>query len=305
MEVSLQSKQRNIFNLLALWATKVKQPSKFPVGPPPTTAVSRQGPGAMIAPSEATSKPGLLVMRTTMNQANNRPAAIQSRLSSASFLAGSPDASQKLLGQKRPRDSSSSSDGPVKHRSVPRNPADLVSKEIMSMNGDSAIDDDSSLTFLKPTDEMVAAYKMEVVTALRTEKVEELKKLHEAGEELQCCNRFGESLLHMACRRSLTDVVKFLVREAKVSLLVKDDFGRTALHFALWTPQPNFELVEFIVEEVPALLSVKDVRGHLPLQYARKEDWNAWCEFFEARKHILRRKESASPLSATADAPVE
>jgi Ankyrin repeats (3 copies) len=261
----------------------------------------------MIAPSEATTKPGLLVMRTTMNQPN-RP-AIQARLSSASFIAGIPDSSPKLLGQKRPRDggtSSGTSDGPVKHRAMPRNPADLVSKEIMVVNGDSAADDDSSLTFLKPTDEMVAAYRMEVVTALRTEKVEELKKLHEAGLELQCCNRFGESLLHMACRRSLTDVVKFLVREAKVSLLVKDDFGRTALHFALWTPQPNFELVEFIVEEVPALLSVKDVRGHLPLQYARKEDWNAWCEFFEARRHILlRRKESASPVSALPDAPVE
>ena len=276
-------------------------PSEFELGHL-TTAATRQDPGAMIAPSEATGNAGLLAMRATMNQANR--SAIQARLVSTSCLPGSPESRQKLLGQKRPRDSSGG-EGPEKHRAMPRNPADLVSKEIMNMNGDSTADDDSSLTFLKPTDEMVAAYKMEVVTALRTENVEELKKLHEAGEELQCCNRFGESLLHMACRRSLTDVVKFLVREAKVSLLVKDDFGRTALHFALWTPEPNFELVQFIVEQVPALLSVKDVRGHLPLQYARKEDWNAWCEFFETRKHILRRKEPTSPGSAPPDAPVE
>jgi Ankyrin repeats (3 copies) len=255
----------------------------------------------MIAPSGATGNAGLLAVRTAMNQANR--SAIQARQDSASCIASSTAISPNLLGQKRPRDSSN--EGPNKNRGMPRNPADVVSKEIMIINGDSAANDESSLTFLKPTEEMVAAYKMEVVTALRTENVEELKKLHEAGEELQCCNRFGESLIHMACRRSLTDVVKFLVREAKVSLLVKDDFGRTALHFALWTPKPNFELVQFIVEQVPALLGVKDVRGHLPLQYARKEDWNAWCEFFEARKHILRRRESTSPVSTSPDAPVE
>jgi ankyrin repeat protein len=177
-----------------------------------------------------------------------------------------------------------------------------VYKEIMNLEVDSdgCLVSEPSLSFLKPTDEMVAAYKMEVVAALRTEKVEELKKLHESGEVLQCCNRFGESLLHMACRRGLTEVVKFLVREAEVSLLVMDDFGRTALHFALWTATPSFDLVEFIVEQVPALLCIKDVRGHLPLQYARKEDWGAWCDFFQARKHLLLPNDPSQSASPTA-----
>jgi ankyrin repeat protein len=202
-----------------------------------------------------------------------------------------------LLGQKRRRDN----DVGIDRHGTPKSPVDLVYKEIMNLKVDSngSLFSEPSLSFLKPTDEMVAAYKMEVVSALRTEKVDELRKLHEAGEVLQCCNRFGESLLHMACRRGLAEVVKFLVSEAEVSLLVLDDFGRTALHFALWTPTPSFELVEFIVEKIPELLCVKDVRGHLPLQYARKEDWGAWCDFFQARKHLLQPKGQSQQSSPT------
>lgn len=150
------------------------------------------------------------------------------------------------------------------------------------------------LEFVQPSEEMVAAYTKEVVDALRTERVEELRRLHEAGYQLQCSNRFGESILHMACRRSLTDVVRFLVQEAKVSVLVRDDFGRTALHFAFWTPTPNFDLVRLLVEQVPELLGVEDVRGSTPLQYIRNEHRDLWHNFFLEHRALLHPRCNAS-----------
>jgi Ankyrin repeats (3 copies) len=152
------------------------------------------------------------------------------------------------------------------------------------------------LDFAQPNEESVAAYTKEVVDALRTERVDELRRLHEAGYQLQCSNRFGESILHMACRRSLTDVVRFLVQDAKVSVLVRDDFGRTALHFAFWTPTPNFDLVRLLVEQVPELLCVEDVRGSTPLQYIRNEHRDQWYNFFVEHRALLHPRCNASKL---------
>jgi len=64
------------------------------------------------------------------------------------------------------------------------------------------------------------------------------------GTNLQCANRFGESLIHMACRRSHRDVVSFLVNEAGVSLRVRDDYGRTPFHDACWRPELDLELIQ-------------------------------------------------------------
>lgn len=156
----------------------------------------------------------------------------------------------------------------------------------------------TSLPFLKPTEDMIAAYKIETIAAVREENLEKLRNMYQAGEQLMCCNRFGESLIHMACRRGCTEIVRFLVREAKVSLLLRDDYGRTPLHDACWTPKPNFDLVKLILEEVPEFLCLKDVRGHTPLNYIRKEHWNSWREFLEQNKELLRPKEDECARSA-------
>ena len=58
--------------------------------------------------------------------------------------------------------------------------------------------------------------------------------MHKKGKTLQCCNRFGESAIHMACRHDLTDVVKFSIEEVGSILRVRDDYGRTPLHDAFW-----------------------------------------------------------------------
>jgi len=153
------------------------------------------------------------------------------------------------------------------------------------------------LTFLEPTEEMIAGYKIETISAVRNASLDVIRSLHASGTSFQCCNRFGESIIHLACRRGNIDTVRFLIREANVSLLLKDDFGRTPLHDACWTAKPRFDLVELIVEEVPELLCVQDVRGHTPLHYVRNEDWDEWMTFFQTRRSLLRPRQSSSSSS--------
>ncbi len=142
--------------------------------------------------------------------------------------------------------------------------------------------------FVEITDEQIKAYSTELVKAIRDRNISLLREFHKEGKTLQCSNRFGESLLHMACRRGYTDVVRFLIKEADVSLRVKDDFGRTPLHDACWSADPNFDLMELIIEHDPDLLLVEDVRGHSPFSYARRSHWKDWSEFLTARRETLR-----------------
>jgi hypothetical protein len=142
--------------------------------------------------------------------------------------------------------------------------------------------------FLEVTDKQIEAYSTELVKAIRDRNIPLLREMHASGKTLQCSNRFGESLLHMACRRGYTDVVRFLIEEADVTLRVKDDFGRTPLHDACWSANPNFDLMELIIEHDPDLLLIEDVRGHSPFSYARKSHWKDWSRFLTVRRKSLR-----------------
>jgi Ankyrin repeats (3 copies) len=144
-----------------------------------------------------------------------------------------------------------------------------------------------SVPFVVPTETHIAAYLTDTVRAVQAGDVQHLRIMHKSGVSLNCCNRFGESLIATACRRGNLAVVRFLVLEAKVSLLLRDDFNRTVLHDAFWTPEPNVELVEFLLRIVPDLLCVKDQRGHAPLDYVRSEHWKRWNEFIEERRNLF------------------
>lgn len=143
--------------------------------------------------------------------------------------------------------------------------------------------------------------------------VRELHQEYGEGDLLfRCCNRFGESLLHLACRRGRTEMVRFLVEElefttettsttststsrtsttatfAREMLTVRDDCNKTPLHDACWTPSPNFELVELILKHAPEQVLMQDVRGNTPFDYVRKEDYALWLKFLWQHKSMLR-----------------
>ena len=143
--------------------------------------------------------------------------------------------------------------------------------------------------FHKHTEEEVEAYGFGITKAIRSQDINLLREMHSQGQIFQCSNRFGESILHMACRQGSFEVVKFLVEQAKVSIRIKDDFGKTPLHDAFWTVSPNKKIVNLLLENCPSLLFVTDVRGHAPLQYARMEHHQLWIEFLSERLSLISK----------------
>jgi hypothetical protein len=131
------------------------------------------------------------------------------------------------------------------------------------------------------------AWDFDVLKAVRQGDLEELRKFHESGRTLECSNKFGETLLHVACRKALVPVVDFLINEVGVPVNVHDDTGRTPLHDAFWTTEPNTELIDLIVSKCPDLLFVQDKRGHSPLAYARRTHWGQWNKYVNSRSDTL------------------
>ena len=109
------------------------------------------------------------------------------------------------------------------------------------------------------TDDELVRYTMASVNAIRNGDVAQLRTIlqqqlqqqqqqHDTLSWFDGRNRNGESLLHLACRRSTVDVVQFLIEEAQVNLFVTDLCGRTCLHDICWRPRveealPIFQLV--------------------------------------------------------------
>jgi Ankyrin repeats (3 copies) len=138
----------------------------------------------------------------------------------------------------------------------------------------------SSSYFPTITEEQMARYNTHVVALVRTNNVPALQDYHttHGPHALDCCNRFGEGLLNMACRRGFTEMVAFLLA-APVSVRVRDDFGRTPLHDACWHPEPQLDICRWIMQQDPSLFLVADKRGYTPFQYARQSDWPIWRKF--------------------------
>mmetsp|Transcript_3540 Transcript_3540/g.8453 ORF Transcript_3540/g.8453 Transcript_3540/m.8453 type:complete len:689 (+) Transcript_3540:633-2699(+) len=154
---------------------------------------------------------------------------------------------------------------------------------------------DEKVKFLETTSERVEAYQnIELLTAVRRRDMVTLKRIaadkKSRGGTMNACNRFGESILHLACRKGSLDVVELLVgSDCNCSLLVRDDYGRTVLHDACWTVSPPWELIKLILKKAPVLWRVSDIRGHLAMQYIPKSAWPQWAAFLSKNKGLLQR----------------
>lgn len=144
--------------------------------------------------------------------------------------------------------------------------------------------------FLEPTPEEIEMYDQDVLTAVRNEDLDTLRSFHRQGRTLKCSNKFGESLLHMACRKGMVDIVDFFVNQAGVPLSVRDDVGRSPLHDACWTPSPNFRIISLILQRCPDLLYICDRRGHTPLSYVRQDQWTEWKSFLLVNSDLITPK---------------
>jgi hypothetical protein len=153
-----------------------------------------------------------------------------------------------------------------------------------------------------PTQDMLESYGIpNLVNAIRENDLVQAKKLYE-DKTLTCnaCNRFGESILHMACRRGHLEMVDFLINTVGLSIInIKDDYHRTPLHDAFWSSSvQKYDIVDMLLShspEVVELLFCKDKRGFTPLDSARKQDYSQWYQLLQDRKSSLR----SSTISST------
>lgn len=129
-----------------------------------------------------------------------------------------------------------------------------------------------------PSAKQTGDYDNELVWAIRNSNLEQIKFLSSQGKSMSACNRFSESIVHMACRRAELDVVEFLLDNGGDLALV-DDYGRTPLHDACWRAEPRFDIVTILMDRDLALVRQQDARGSIPLHYVREEHWGQWCAF--------------------------
>jgi len=143
--------------------------------------------------------------------------------------------------------------------------------------------------FIIPTSIQIQNYSNDVVSAVRSSNLSELQSIYNQYGKvaLDTCNKFGESILHIACRRSTVSIVSYLINIVQINPRIKDDYGRNPLHDACWRSVPEYGIVELLLEKEYRLMYSKDVRGHLPFQYARKEHWADWITWFDTKKKEL------------------
>ena len=145
-------------------------------------------------------------------------------------------------------------------------------------------------TFVSVTDEQKQTYNNEVVNAVYNQDIDALRRVHnQEGKSLQTSNQFGETLLHLACRRGYLDVVRFLVEETDHSLWVHDEQGKTPLHLACRSAKSgdmyrtSFALVNYILRMDHDMLFCADTRGHAPLDHVPRNQWKEWIDFLQTK----------------------
>lgn len=178
--------------------------------------------------------------------------------------------------------STSTGDADTSSQPQQRSPEDILQETILQDLPKDLLESNSWQEYLQAvTPQRLEAYSVEVARAIRRGDLAVLRYHHKKGATLDSCNSNGESTIHLACRLGRLEMVRFLVQEAKVSVRVQDNSGRSPLHDAVWTKEPNFALIELLVGEAPELLWMKDKRDYTALRYAPKMTWNAWESFLE------------------------
>ena len=141
--------------------------------------------------------------------------------------------------------------------------------------------------FTTMSQENFDGYTSEILAAVRENDLEKLRSLNENGHCMQCCNKFGESILHLAARRGSAEVIDILLNEANISFTIQDDYGRTPIHDACWVVSTDFQIIQMFLEKSPDMLLIKDKRGFSPLQYVNKQSKSLWKRFLIENQDLL------------------
>ena len=97
---------------------------------------------------------------------------------------------------------------------------------------------------------------------------------------------YGQNILHDACRKGFTGIVKLIIANANGNTLKKTINKQsgiqkmTLLHIAC--EEGNIELVRLLIEEGNALYSSKDYQGRVPYKIAKVLQFHDIIKYFEA-----------------------
>lgn len=142
--------------------------------------------------------------------------------------------------------------------------------------------------FMFSKEKNIEAHTKEMEQAIRDEDFTKLRAMVKNGKTLQTCNKHGESIVHLACRRSSDELLHFLIKEGDVNVRIRDDCGRSPLHDTCWSYNDRFDIFKTLVENSPELLFIKDFRNFGPFDYIPKPKWGKWCSFLEANADFLK-----------------
>lgn len=134
-----------------------------------------------------------------------------------------------------------------------------------------------------PTPQQLNDYDVAIIRSIRSSNLDDLRVMVKSGKCMSACNRFSESIVHLASRSAEFHILDFIIRNGGDTSVV-DDYGRTPLHDACWRPEPRFDVVTLLLDTNVDLIRVVDVRGSSPLNYVRKEHWLQWCAFIYHQK---------------------
>jgi Ankyrin repeats (3 copies) len=148
--------------------------------------------------------------------------------------------------------------------------------------------------FVPLTTAALEAYTADLTRAVHQQDVTALRLWHEEQQERlgtssqghslwHAGNKFGETIVHAACRRGSTAVLTYLL-EHGAPLRVCCDAYRTPLHDACWTSTDQFgPVLDLILDACPDLLYILDARGFTPLQYVPRSQWSLWNDYLVQR----------------------
>jgi Ankyrin repeats (many copies) len=135
------------------------------------------------------------------------------------------------------------------------------------------------------TFELMQLVKSGNVTHLRSFVQQQLDSGHPV--RLQCCNSFGESIIHTVARHGHFTLLQYLIQERNVSLRVVCDAGRTPLHTLCWNIHPNFDCILCMMQTEPDLLFITDQRGYSPLEYVPVAAHAVWYQFLTDHQELI------------------
>lgn len=126
--------------------------------------------------------------------------------------------------------------------------------------------------------QQISDYGNDIIAAVRTSDLDALRQLHSQGKTMMACNKYQESVVHMACRISTYEVVEFMLTHGG-DVSQTDDLGRNPLHDACWREEPVFDVITLLLDTSKDLIRTCDSRGATPLHYVRQVHWLQWCAY--------------------------